>query len=307
MGRCLSFSLLPLHPEELTPQLTSRCGSGLPWSCHVTLTVSQGKRVGGCSNYSLETVNEPRGSQGSSHLLCVHFLIETLGAEAYLTWLLGQWGADKEQTHPLRSAGWIPVVLHTIQITKASGRSHTFLTSFSWFYQVLNQLNLKGQPVTVPHRQTKPCWTTGEVSRTSLTAKPRRRSVGASLDEVVMGGCQTRIQISHERNRSQARGGNKASSPPLQGLGSAGVEAEAVLQSHCKSTGSSLVGDTVQAFQPLCVWVFFFFCRWGDGISQLPLASGCEMRLGEDGTICIPGRASASGGMGWRGHGGVHV
>ncbi|KAL0601497.1 hypothetical protein AAY473_027691 [Plecturocebus cupreus] len=50
---------------------------------------------------------------------------------------------------------------------------------------VLDKLNPKEQPVRVHHRQMKPCGTSGEVSRTSLTTKPRSRSVGASLDEVV--------------------------------------------------------------------------------------------------------------------------
>lgn len=162
MGKCLSFSPLPLHPEELTPQLMSRCGSGLPWSCHVTLTVSQGKRVGGCSNYSLETVNEPRGSQGSSHLFCVNFLIETLGAEAYLAWLLDQCGADKEQTHPLGSAGWIPIVLHTIQITKASGRSHTFLTSFSCFIKSSTSSTSRDSQLQFPTDRLNPAGPLGK-------------------------------------------------------------------------------------------------------------------------------------------------
>lgn len=38
----------------------------------------------------------------------------------------------------------------------------------------------------------------------------------------------------------------------LQGLGSAGAGAESVLQFHCKSTGSSLVGGTAQGCLPSC-------------------------------------------------------
>ena len=43
----------------------------------------------------------------------------------------------------------------------------------------------------------------------------------------------------------------------------AGAEAEAVLQFHCRPTGPSLVGGTVQDCQPLCV----FFHRYRDAIT----------------------------------------
>ena len=43
----------------------------------------------------------------------------------------------------------------------------------------------------------------------------------------------------------------------------AGAEAEAVLQFHCRQTGPSLVGGTVQDCQPLCV----FFHRYRDAIT----------------------------------------
>lgn len=59
--------------------------------------------------------------------------------------------------------------------------------------------------------------------------------------KLVMGGTGARLGVEASPNESVPGAWDPA-----------GAEAEAVLQFHCKSTGPSLVGGTVQGCQPLC-------------------------------------------------------
>lgn len=91
---------LSLSLEQLTPQHTDRCGSIVLWSYHRPLTVSQDKKVGGCSNYPLEDVSrsEVTGFLSStlrrlSAFVCIYFFMDTLGVSSYVAWHLGiHWG-----------------------------------------------------------------------------------------------------------------------------------------------------------------------------------------------------------------------